>query len=411
MEVNLNCLSSLSKLFEKQKKLKKLYPNFPANYSSPFRSKKVIEPYYYISKEGIKLDDYKEQRHEKFLLSKFIKELSKTNKELEKERKNYLNKLKYYNGENEKSIKLKKLERFNNLSISRKVGNILDLSRHKLKLENKRKEMRLFNNIDSSSISNVINYYKNEKNIFRQKFKFNNKQKYLQLKTPKIDKNEIYKTIRNKKIEKITFSSRNNNTKFFFNNSASTYFSLNNLKKNTFGIINKNRTSNLNNSKDNIKDNNRDNSKDNINENIKENIKKNTSYEKKWNLPKCFNFNKILGRNPENKDSIRLKKCKEMRIYNPNYDYMIPHSDKRRIYFDNKEIIDFNIFKAVSTRKTICNYINKNYSFDDNYNIINIINLEKEKKKKIKKEKIKNIIGNFYEYLKYKKSFNDEINL
>ena len=289
--------------------------------------------------------------------------------------------------------------------------------------------MRFFRDIDSSNISNIINYYKNEKNIFRQKFKFNNKQKYLQLKTPKIDKNEIYKTIRNKKIEKITFSSRNNNTKFFFNNSASTYFSLNNLKKNTFDIINKNRTSNLNkekseikknilikensknNSKDNIKDNNRDNSKDNINENIKENIKKNTSYEKKWNLPKCFNFNKILGRNPENKDSIRLKKCKEMRIYNPNYDYMIPHSDKRRIYFDNKEIIDFNIFKAVSTRKTICNYINKNYSFDDNYNIINIINLEKEKKKKIKKEKIKNIIGNFYEYLKYKKSFNDEINL
>ena len=98
-----------------------------------------------------------------------------------------------------------------------------------------------------------------------------------------------------------------------------------------------------------------------------------------------------------------------MRIYNPNYDYMIPNSDKRRIYFDNTEIINFNIFKAVSTRKAICNYINKNYSFDNNYNIINIINLEKEKKK-IKKGKIKSIIGNFYEYLKCKKSFNEGIN-
>ena len=55
---------------------------------------------------------------------------------------------------------------------------------------------------------------------------------------------------------------------------------------------------------------------------------------------------------------------------------------KKIVLYDKSSIISFNKYKIISTRITIYNYNNKNYSFDENYNIINIIKLEKEKKKK-----------------------------
>ena len=55
---------------------------------------------------------------------------------------------------------------------------------------------------------------------------------------------------------------------------------------------------------------------------------------------------------------------------------------KKIVLYDKSSIISFNKYKIISTRITIYNYNNKNYSFDENYNIMNIIKLEKEKKKK-----------------------------
>ena len=119
------------------------------------------------------------------------------------------------------------------------------------------------------------------------------------------------------------------------------------------------------------------------------------SYEKKWDVPKCLSFSKIIGRN-----SFKRKRFIEIKDYNPNYDYIFPNANKGIVYF-NSNSINFNKYKLISTRKTLFNYINSQYSFDDSYNIININNYQKGRIKINKIERLKNKYGQLYEYFKY----------
>ena len=165
MEVNLSYLSSFSKYFDKQKKLKKINPKLPDNYIGPFAKKKSIESYCYLTKEGLKEESIKSQKHEKFLISQFIKKLSRTNKQIEKERRDYINSLKYYNGENEKIIKLKKLDRIKKIAKNKELNNLLDLRKYKVKFDYKKRELNKQNN----NIFNINNKNKDEEKIFIKK--------------------------------------------------------------------------------------------------------------------------------------------------------------------------------------------------------------------------------------------------
>ena len=398
MKVNLSCLSALSKHFENQKKLKKLNSKLPDNYISPFKRKKSIEPYCYLNKEGMKEENIKSQRHDKFLLSQFLQKLSKTDKQIEKERKDYLNSLKYYNGETEKMIKLKNIERINNIAINRKLENLLDLRKYKLKYENNKRDI-IYRNNNIFNINNSNN--KNEKMIFMKKFIRPIKLTSRLTKRRKFDIINKNDDITNNDLNFPKTPSRNNNSNRCSNNSLSTYLS---FKKK---LEEKNLSNDKNNSINNLKEKN-PYSKYIINkENNKEkNINKNSiiSYEKKWNSPKSFNFNKILGRDEKKEGSFKFKRFEEFRFYNPNYESIYPNSKKNIVLYDKSSKINFNKYKIISTRKTIYNYINKNYSFDDNYNIMNIIKLEKEKKKN-KIDKLKHACE-FFEYLKFKKILN-----
>ena len=51
------------------------------------------------------------------------------------------------------------------------------------------------------------------------------------------------------------------------------------------------------------------------------------SYENKWNSPKSFNFNIILGRD-EKKDSFKFKRFEDFKFYNPINESIYPNSKK-----------------------------------------------------------------------------------
>ena len=244
MEVNLSCLSALSKHIENQKKLQKLNSKLPDNYMSPFKRKKSIEPYCYLNKEGMKEENIKSQRHEKFLLSQFLQKLSKTDKQIENERKDYLNSLKYYNGETEKMIKLKNLERINNISINRKLDNLLDLRKYKLKYENNKRDIFYRNN----NIFNINNTNKSQKMIFMKKFISPIKLSSKLIKRKKSDLINKNNDIINNDLNFPKTPSRNNNTNRCFNNSMSIYLS---FKKK---LEEKKLSNNKNNSINNIKE-------------------------------------------------------------------------------------------------------------------------------------------------------------
>lgn len=365
-EVNLSCLSSLSKSFKKQIKLKKIYTKLPNNYIGPFDKKKIIECY--LNKE--------QKSQEDISLSQFIQKLSRTNKQIEKERYDYLKRLKYFNGENEESIKLKKIKIMNNISLNKQLDNLLDLRKYRLKYEKKRKEIEQKNNI------NIDNNYKH---IAKLKI---NKSKNIGLKSPDINKSNII----NKIINKIKIKSNiNSSTIPSINNShyksVSINFSFNNKIKNIKENKETNKDINLSIKKEN-----------NIDKN-EEFMKQCISYEKKWNVPKCLSFSKIIGRNSGK--LFKRTKFIDFKDYNPNYDYVFPNTNKSIVYYKSNSI-NFNKYKKISTRRTLFNYINSHFSFDDSYNIININNLRKEKIKINKIERLKNKYGQLYEYLKYK---------
>ena len=397
MDVNLSTLSSLSKYMEKQKKLKKLYTKLPHNYISPFQRKKVIESYCYLNKDGTRSEDIKHKMHEEFLLSQFIKKLSRTNKEIEKERYDYLKRLKYYNGDNEESIKLKKQQRIENVLINKKLENLLDLRKYKLKFEKKRKEIgkkdSIIDNNNNNNNNNNNSY--NERNFFKQKVNKNAINRFnISSTNEKGDENDIINKTRNTNDNgNIKNKIRNNYTNYLFNHSTSTYFSLNNKIKLNNDIKYKNQSAiKLNIKKEDNKD---------LEKKYKI-IKKIDLYEKKWNLPKCLSFNKNLGRNTFNGNSIRFKKVEEFRNYNPKYDYIFPNTNKNIVFYGNKGKYNIKNYKLISTRKALCKYINNNYSFDDTYNIMKIINSEKEKKRLKKIEGLRNVSSQLNEYLNEK---------
>ena len=367
MEISLSCLSSFSKKIENQKIFKKKFPKIPKNYGSPNHNKKFLESYFYLNKE----ENINSGQHEKYLLDEFIKKLSRTDNQIKKECQDYINKIKYYPRENENTIKLKKLYRLERVLINKKLDNLLDLRKYKLKYEKYRKQIKNNNN------NNSFNSKNNEQKIFKQRIT-RNKNIDLNL-FNKNAKSISTKNINNKKFS--IFNQKTPKIKNFINdsvkNSSSSFLSFN--KKLSNG-----------------KENNRINKK----LILKESKGNKTSYKKKWNLPKSLNFNKYSGRNVKKINKVKI--YEEIRDYNPKYDYIFPNSKKNLFCFNKSEVFSFNKLKINSIRKALYNYNRQNFSFDNKYKIMDIINSEKEKKNKSKNEKSENNVGEMLnEYIKY----------
>ena len=126
-------------------------------------------------------------------------------------------------------------------------------------------------------------------------------------------------------------------------------------------------------------------------------------YEKKWNSPKAFTFDKVSGRKKIGiNNRIKNSRIEITKNYNPNYNYIYSDTSKSFVKYDKNNVKNFQKTKSGIIRKTICNYKNVFHS-SENYNIINAII---EEKKKIKEEKIKKMkkkFGNFYDYWENRK--------
>ncbi len=107
-------------------------------------------------------------------------------------------------------------------------------------------------------------------------------------------------------------------------------------------------------------------------------------YNKKWNLPKVISFDKISGRNKENKNPIKIHYCERIYNYTPNYDLVLNNSQKAYINLgnSNNNLNKIKNYKINATRKYLCNHLNIINNTADYYNIINVINKERERRRK-----------------------------
>jgi hypothetical protein len=109
-------------------------------------------------------------------------------------------------------------------------------------------------------------------------------------------------------------------------------------------------------------------------------------YNKKWNLPKVISFDKISGRNKENKNPIKHHYCERIFEYSPNYNVILSNEQKAYINLGNSNdnINKIKNYKSNVTRKYLCNHLNIINNSGDYYNILNVIKKEEEKQKKKK---------------------------
>ena len=391
MEYNIDNLSSISKIIEKHKKYKTKLSKLLSGYISPLQSRHAIEPYNYINKDGMTADDCFKRKREDLLLNDFINNLSKSDKQIKEERKEYLNKLKYFNYESEEAIKLKKLKRQENVLLYRKLNFLLDLRKFKVKYDLiKRKISKNLSN-NSINIRNDSHKKNNEKDLLKHKIK---KNIFNKIKMPNKNIKDTMNKTRNEK-EKVHQSMKTPLNTIQMNslsiNSCSSNYTLSNRINrilSTIAIKEKSQIENASLMKEKL-------------ENLKSKskiIKKIDLYKKKWNLPKCINFGKSVGRIHLNKSCKEYERIKD--TITPKYSYIFPNTNGKIVFYGNNN--DLNKYKKISTKKALFNYINNNQFFDENYNIMNIVNSESQKSsdKNVKLKSISNLIS---EYLKEKK--------
>ena len=125
------------------------------------------------------------------------------------------------------------------------------------------------------------------------------------------------------------------------------------------------------------------------------NLKQN-SYIKKWDLPKTFSFDKVIGRQKKIKNPIKLHLLERFYEYSPKYDSVLCNNSKSFVKYDNDIKTDFKQYKINETRKYVFKRLNIMNSPSNNYNIIHLLNDKKQKEKeKIEKRKESKILEYF----------------
>ena len=123
------------------------------------------------------------------------------------------------------------------------------------------------------------------------------------------------------------------------------------------------------------------------------------NYDKKWDLPKVINFDKITGRYKINRNPIKHKPFERMYNYSPNYDLISYNGNKAYVRIGKDDKTEFKNYKINITRKYLCNHLNIINNSGDFYNIFKIIKEQKQKEEKRRVQKEKNI--NILEQYKY----------
>ena len=124
-------------------------------------------------------------------------------------------------------------------------------------------------------------------------------------------------------------------------------------------------------------------------------------YVKKWNLPKIFKFDKLIGREKDKSKNPNKFKNMEVakRYYSPNFNYI--YSDNNRYVNFSPNEKSFNKIKLNLTRKIIFNSEMLSNSSSKNLFLMDAINKEKKKKKELKLKKLKEKYGKLFEFLNY----------
>ena len=124
-------------------------------------------------------------------------------------------------------------------------------------------------------------------------------------------------------------------------------------------------------------------------------------YVKKWNLPKIFKFDKLIGREKDKSKNHNKFKNMEVakRYYSPNFNYI--YSDNNRYVNFSPNEKSFNKIKLNLTRKIIFNSEMLSNSSSKNLFLMDAINKEKKKKKELKLKKLKEKYGKLFEFLNY----------
>ena len=370
MDVNLNNLSATSKHIERENNYKNNYSKFLTNYMSLIQNKPIIDSFCHLNEDGTKSNDIIHRKGEITLLNNFMDFLSRSNKQIENDRKEYLDRLKHFHGESDEVIKLKQKKRCENVKLYQRLNDLLEFGQQKVRIGKKRKRIEdKTDNVNKSGNNdkkNKIRIRINKSVINRSKeFNKSMNNKYL-----KFDKNKLNESSKR--------ALRISNHRPLLKNFSSNY-------NNKIRLIKK------------IQD-------DKQNEKIiKMNIKKTHLYKKQWNKSKGFFFKKFLGRNSTNPNKFRI--IIREKDYSPKYDYILPNTSRRIVCYDDKGYFNLNEYKKLSTKKAIFNCFNNNDSYDENYNIMNLINKEKEKIRIKKQEKLNdiNIYNIVSDYLNRKK--------
>ena len=100
----------------------------------------------------------------------------------------------------------------------------------------------------------------------------------------------------------------------------------------------------------------------------------NVDYTKKWDLPKSFSFEKLVGRKRETKNPIKFHFLERLCEYTPKYDSVLSNGNKAYINYNPDLNKDFNHYKKYITRKFICNNTNIMNNPGNNYNRLNLLN-------------------------------------
>jgi hypothetical protein len=154
MDINLSNLSLLSQRIEKERVFKRIYSKPPADYMGLNKTKPLIDSFCHLNKDGTETDNVIHRNREIMLFNKFLEKLSRSNKQIEKERKNYLSRLNHFNCEKEEDIKLRKIKKFESVAFYRKLNNLLQLRHYKNRFDNQRKEIQIqseYEHIDDSN--------------------------------------------------------------------------------------------------------------------------------------------------------------------------------------------------------------------------------------------------------------------
>lgn len=348
MDYNLINLSTLSRNIQREKILLQKYKKVPNTYKPPFYKERISESITERIREKYNEDDMnpKEKIKQKILLEEYIQKISRPSEQIEKERHDYLNSLKYFHGDNEETRKLKKLKRLESIQNHKKILMLLKFT--KFGIQNRE--------------------IKKEKKIFHRKIYRNSK---LEQNLSTIDKTKWSKC---SKYEKHTKNSSSNS-------------------KSSKKI---NKTQKITNMKQNIKCLNLLK----INENKNKNLDKH-KYTKKWDMSKCISF----SRNNLKDRYMKLKLMDIAKNYNPNYNAIFPN--KRRIIIGNGIKNNFSFTKRNSSRKIIYNYVNNNYTFNNDYVIMNL-NESERKKRKDKVDRSNFIYGEYLKYIKNKMLYSSQ---